>query len=191
MHELKIYRGVICHDIDKKNWLANSKWTWGLWWIFTQALENLKNLHFKGLPLTKLFNVWVKKVQRSYFGWQWILMQKLKENWLSLTCRFNIHMTNLTNFDGLFLIKAYNFWAKKVQRSYIWWLWTLMQNLKKTDLCFLKWHEKICQIFVHRLNNSNFILGSKMAEPNENKNSKQPDQPDAMWNFYFILEINE
>ena len=55
---------------------------------------------------------------------------------------------------------------------------------RKTDLCFLK-------IFVYRLKNSNFILESKMAELNQNKNSKQPDRPDAVWNFYFILEINE
>ena len=31
----------------------------------------------------------------------------------------------------------------------------------------------------------------KMAEPNKNQNSKQPDQPDAMWKLYFTLEINE
>ena len=49
----------------------------------------------------------------------------------------------------------------------------------------------ICQIFDHRLKNSNFILESKMAELNQNKNSKQPDRPDAVWNFYFILEKNE
>ena len=35
----------------------------------------------------------------------------------------------------------------------------LMQNVKETDLCFLK-------IFVYRLKNSNFILESKMAELN-------------------------
>ena len=32
----------------------------------------------------------------------------------------------------------------------------------------------------HRLKNSNFILESKMAELNKNKNSKQPDRPDAV-----------
>ena len=32
----------------------------------------------------------------------------------------------------------------------------------------------------HRLKNSDFILGSKMAVLNQNKNSKQPDQPDAV-----------
>ena len=32
----------------------------------------------------------------------------------------------------------------------------------------------------HRLKNSNFILESEMAEPNQNKNSKQLDGPDAV-----------
>ena len=36
---------------------------------FAQALESLKNLHFNGLLLTKIYNTWPKKVQRSYFSW--------------------------------------------------------------------------------------------------------------------------
>ena len=32
----------------------------------------------------------------------------------------------------------------------------------------------------HRLENSDFILESKMVELNQNKNSKQPDGPDAV-----------
>ena len=42
----------------------------------------------------------------------------------------------------------------------------------------------------HRLRNSDFILESKMAELNQNKNSKQPDRPDVVWKLYFTLEIN-
>ena len=30
-----------------------------------------------------------------------------------------------------------------------------------------------------------------MAELNQNQNSKQPDQPDAVQELYFTLEINE
>ena len=33
---------------------------------------------------------------------------------------------------------------------------------------------------VHRLDNSDFIFESKMAELNKNKNSKQPDRPNAV-----------
>ena len=35
---------------------------------------------------------------------------------------------------------------------------------------------------------TDFILESKMAELNENKNL--PDQPDAMWKLCFTMEIN-
>ena len=43
----------------------------------------------------------------------------------------------------------------------------------------------------HELKKSDFSLESKMAELHRNKNSKQPDRPDAVWKLYFILEINE
>ena len=42
----------------------------------------------------------------------------------------------------------------------------------------------------HWLENSDFILESKMSELNQIKNTKQPDQRDAVWKLYFTLEIN-
>ena len=68
----------------KRNWLLNSKLTWVIWYILSQAIENLENLHFNGLLLTIVYNVWAKKVQRSYVWFQWRLVQNLKENWLVL-----------------------------------------------------------------------------------------------------------
>ena len=101
-----------------------------------------------------------------------------------LTCRFKIDTRNLTKFEsstlknlhfnGLLLTKVYNVWAKKVQRSYVWWHWRLMQNLKENWLVLSKMTWGIWQIFVHRMKNSNFILESKMAELNQNKNSTRP-----------------
>ena len=41
------------------------------------------------------------------------------------------------------------------------------------------------------MKNSNFILDGKKAELNPNKNSKQPDQPEAAWKLCFTFEINE
>ena len=35
--------------------------------------------------MTKVYNVWAKKVERSYVWLHWILMQNLKENWLLLS----------------------------------------------------------------------------------------------------------
>ena len=45
----------------------------------------------------------------------------------------------------------------------------------------------------HRLKSKDFILERKMTELNQNKNSKQLDQPDAVRKlyFYFTLEVNE
>ena len=35
------------------------------------------------------------------------------------------------HFNGLFLSKAYDVWAKKIQRNYLSWHWTVMQNWNK------------------------------------------------------------
>ena len=61
---------------------------------------------------------------------------------------------------------------------------------RQTDLYFLKWHEEFGK-FLFTSWKIDFILESKMAELNKNKNSKQPDRPDAVWKLYFTLEINE
>ena len=84
MYEMKIYRGVMCHENLKWNWLVSSKETWGIWWILTWALKSFKNLNYYGLRLTKVY-VWAEKVERSYVWWYWILMQNLMENWLVLS----------------------------------------------------------------------------------------------------------
>ena len=44
---------------------------------------------------------------------------------------------------------------------------------------------------VERFENSDFILETKTAELNQNKNWKQPDLPDAVWRLCLTLEINE
>ena len=67
MFQLKKYRGVMfdCtqdwYKVWRKTGLCFQKLTWGIWQIFTRALENLKNLHFNRLLLTKVYNVWAKK----------------------------------------------------------------------------------------------------------------------------------
>ena len=76
------------------------------------------------------------------------MMQNLKRNWFVISkLRWEIltwTLENLKNlcFDGLLLTEVYNVWAKSVQRSYVWWHWILIQNLKKTNLCFQKLHEE-------------------------------------------------
>ena len=81
----------MCHDNEKlcKNWrgieLSVQNWHGEIRWILIQAIENLQNLHYNGLPLTKVYNVWAKTVQGSYVLWHWVLMQNLNENWLLLS----------------------------------------------------------------------------------------------------------
>ena len=64
----------------ERNQLVVSKLTWGIWQILTWALKRLKNFHFNGLLLSKVYIVWVKKVQMSYLSWHW-RVQNFKKNW--------------------------------------------------------------------------------------------------------------
>ena len=85
MFELKKYRGVIYHgnkewckiwrrlDLSFQNWhrsLTNIDPS--TWMCQISALN--------AVLLTKVYNVWVKKVQKSYIWWQWRLMQNMMEN---------------------------------------------------------------------------------------------------------------
>ena len=65
----------------KKNWSVVSKMI-RIWWVLTGVLNTLKNLHFHWFLLCKVFNVWPKKVERSYLSWHWTVMQSLKKSWL-------------------------------------------------------------------------------------------------------------
>ena len=58
-------------------------------------------------------------------------------------------------------------------------------KLKGKLTCAFENDWRIWQIFLYRLKNNNSILKSKMEELNQNKNSKQPDQPDSVWKVYF------
>ena len=77
MYELKMYREVMCHGNEE--WCKTEKLTGRfkidttIWQILTRALKCLEDLHFNGLLLTKVYNVWAKKAQNSYVwftGWK-------------------------------------------------------------------------------------------------------------------------
>ena len=69
----------------KRNWLANSKLTWLIWWILSHALENLLNLNFNKLLFTKVYNFWVKKSAEEFFLIALPIGAKFEEK---LTCTF-------------------------------------------------------------------------------------------------------
>ena len=108
-------------------------------------------------------------------SWLWRMMQKLKRNWL-VSSKWNDEfdefspeyskISNICTLMGFFLIKVYNVWAKKLQMSYVWWLWRLIQILKQNWLLLSKMARKIWQKFVQMLKNSDFILESEMVELN-------------------------
>ena len=59
---------------------------------FHQGTQKSENFHFHGLLLSKVYNVWAKKVQRSYVLWQWRVMENLK---IKLTCGLENDVGNL------------------------------------------------------------------------------------------------
>ena len=79
----------------KRNWLVSSKLTWGIWHILTQALENLKNLRFNRLLLTKVYNAWAKK---SIGELCFVVLNIYATFEGKLTYSFKNKMRNLTNF---------------------------------------------------------------------------------------------
>ena len=48
-------------------------------WILIQALKSLKQVHFDWSLLCKVYNVWSKKVLKSYISWHWRVMQNLRK----------------------------------------------------------------------------------------------------------------
>ena len=161
---------------------------------FKNDMKNLGNFHwstwksqnwdFDGILLSKVR----KCTSLKFRGMNWLAVSNLTWEFWRILTRALKNLKNL-HFNGLFLVKLYNVWAEKLQRSYIWWHWLLMQNLKENWFVLSEMTSRICQIFVQRMKNSNFILESEMAELYQNEN--RPDWPDAVWKLYFTLEINE
>ena len=85
-YDLKTHIGVMCHDNEEwcKIWrridLSFQNWHEEFKRILIRALESLKNFHFNGFLLSKVYIVWAKKVQRSYLSWSWRGIQNLERN---------------------------------------------------------------------------------------------------------------
>ena len=81
--------------------------------------RNSWNFYFDWFLLCKVYNVWPKKVQRSYLSWHWRVMQNLKKNrllvWKMTVGIWQIFTRALEksqnwDFDGIFLSKVENVW---------------------------------------------------------------------------------
>ena len=105
----------------KRNWVVVSKLTWGIWRILTRALENLKNLHFNGLLLNKVHNVWAKKsieefclmalnIDATFEG----KLTCVSKNWHEEFSKFlpeQVQKSKYWDSDGILLFKVENVWA--------------------------------------------------------------------------------
>ena len=102
------------------------------------------------------------------------------------------YLKNL-QFNGLLLTKVYNAWGKKVQKNYVWWhrnwrkIWRKLSCAFQNDMMILTNIQWLKAIILR----GDFILESKTAQPNQIKNSKQLDRPDAVRKLYFAFEIKE
>ena len=126
-----------------RNSLVFSKLTWGIWQVLTRALQNLKDLHFNGLLLTKIYNAWAKEVQINCVWWNWMLMQNFKEKWLGLPkwheeCgKFSpehVWKSKKGDIYWVLLSKVGNAWASNLQGSYVSRERRMMQNLNRNSL---------------------------------------------------------
>ena len=99
----------------KRNWLISSKLTWGIWRILTRALENLKDLHFTRLLLTKLYIMFELKRYRGvkfdgteYWCKIWrkndLCFQKRHEEFSKFLPE-HVRKSKNWNFDGVLLSK--------------------------------------------------------------------------------------
>ena len=153
----------------KKNWLVVWTMTIVIWQIFTRALESLKIGTFMD-PFIRSRKCMSLKFTEELCVMAMKNYAKFEEE---LTCRFKIdtkiwwiltralECLKYLRFNELLLNKVYNTWANKVQNSYFWWHWRLMQNLKENWLVLSKIAWGIWQIFT----------GWKIAELNQDKNS--------------------
>ena len=97
--------------------LVNSKLIWGISQILIKAIENLKNLNFNELFLTKVYNVWAKKSTEELYLIALKIDANLKEKWLvisKMTSKYHIIFDWVMN---LFSILSEAFCQKSVISS--------------------------------------------------------------------------
>ena len=108
---------------------------------------------FNWFLLTKVYNVWAKKVQKSYLSWHCRVIKKFKEK---LTCGLENHMGNLANFHqehskiselGLWwdpFIQSKKFMSLRfTEELCIMAMKNDVNLLREIDLLFQNWHEEI------------------------------------------------
>ena len=138
--------------------------------MLTWALKTLKKFHFNGVLLSKVYNFWAKKVQRSYVSWHWRVMQNLKKNWHAvwkMTWRIwqiftrALGSLKIGTLMGSFYPKLKMFQLKSYRRVML-WQWRIMQILKRNWLVVSKLAWAIWRILTQALKSLKIwtLLGS-------------------------------
>ena len=139
------------YKVWRKTGLCFQKLTWGICQIFTRALESLQIGTLMAYFWLKL-KMYVLKIHRGVMShdneeWckNWRGIDLPVHNWHEKFDDFwpkHSKISKICTLMGCFWPKYTMFELRKVYRSYVWWYWILMQNLKKNDLCFQKWNEE-------------------------------------------------
>ena len=125
----------------KRNWLAISKLTWGIWLILTRTLESFKNFHFLMCYFWAKFILFEQKKYRrvifheteeGYKIWRGIYLSF--ENWHK---KFDKIWPERSKVSKMFILMS-SFWAKKVQRNNLSWSWRGIHNLLRNQLVVSK-----------------------------------------------------
>ena len=95
-----------------------------LWWDFFIQSRSCMSLKFTGELFVMAMKIDSKLVEELACGIR-IDRSTLLSSDLSTQKSQKLH------FNGLPLTKVCSAWVKKVQRNYVWWHWTLIQNLKE------------------------------------------------------------
>ena len=113
--------------------------TWGIWQILTRTLESVETGTFMGYVCPK------QKMHKLKIYIYMLTLNNDEKFEEELTCRLKIRMENVTNcdpstgksqtfalsWDAFDWPKYIVFKLKKIQRSYAWLQWRLMQNLEE------------------------------------------------------------
>ena len=164
----------------KKNWLVVWKMTGAIWQIFTRVLKSLtiETLMGSFYPKQKIYEI---KIYREVTCLDnevrckiWRRIDMWFQNWIEEFDEFwpeRSKVSKKLRFNGLLLTKVYNVWAKKSTEELCLMALKSDAKLEGKLTCAFKNDKNLANF--RRLKNSDFILESKMAEPNQNKNINQ------------------
>ena len=127
-----------------------------IWWNLRWAVESLKfctlvcsfcKNHIKFQLKKRLISHNIEercRVRKADLRWSQIWHEEFGE--------FSPNHSKVQKFhsNGLFLSKVYEVWAKKKERSYLSWHWTVMQNLRNPDIVVSKMAWRIGWTFIIR-----------------------------------------